>query len=82
MIGACVLGVADDQPLYRMGVVKLLEAAEDRTLVAEATNGMEAILAIEILALSDAALAERLILHRAEQTRMVMDDPSNEGSIG
>jgi len=39
--------VADDQPLYRMGVVKLLEAEEDLTLVAEATNGMEAILAIE-----------------------------------
>jgi DNA-binding NarL/FixJ family response regulator len=30
-----------------MGVVKLLEAEEDLTLVAEATNGMEAILAIE-----------------------------------
>ena len=39
--------VADDQPLYRMGVVKLLEAEEDLALVAEATNGMEAILAIE-----------------------------------
>ncbi len=30
-----------------MGVVKLLEAEEDLVLVAEATNGMEAILAIE-----------------------------------
>ncbi len=30
-----------------MGVVKLLEAEEDLALVAEATNGMEAILAIE-----------------------------------
>ncbi len=41
------VAVADDQPLYRMGVVKLLEAEEDLLLVAEATNGMEAILAIE-----------------------------------
>ncbi|HEX5589232.1 MAG TPA: 5-(carboxyamino)imidazole ribonucleotide mutase [Candidatus Limnocylindrales bacterium] len=36
-----------------------------------------AILAIEILALSDAALAQRLIEYRADQTAMVMDDPSN-----
>ena len=39
-----------------------------------------AILAIEILALSDAALAERLMDYRADQTRMVMDDPSNTGA--
>ncbi len=36
-----------------------------------------AILAIEILALSDPLLAERLLAYRADQTRMVMDDPSN-----
>ncbi len=36
-----------------------------------------AILAIEILALSDPALAGRLVAYRADQTRMVMDDPSN-----
>ncbi|MEO8468434.1 MAG: 5-(carboxyamino)imidazole ribonucleotide mutase [Chloroflexota bacterium] len=36
-----------------------------------------AILAIEILALSDPALADRLVGYRADQTRMVMDDPSN-----
>ncbi len=36
-----------------------------------------AILAVEILALSDPALAERLVGYRADQTRMVMDDPSN-----
>jgi 5-(carboxyamino)imidazole ribonucleotide mutase len=40
-----------------------------------------AILAIEILALSDAALAERLIEYRADQTRMVLDDPSNTGVL-
>jgi 5-(carboxyamino)imidazole ribonucleotide mutase len=40
-----------------------------------------AILAIEILALSDAALAERLIDYRADQTRMVLDDPSNAGAL-
>ena len=40
-----------------------------------------AILAIEILALTDAALAERLIEYRADQTRMVMDDPSNTGAL-
>ena len=36
-----------------------------------------ALLAIEILALSDPALGERLLAYRADQTRMVMDDPSN-----
>ena len=36
-----------------------------------------AILAIEILALSDPALAERLVAYRADQTRVIMDDPSN-----
>ena len=36
-----------------------------------------ALLAAEILALSDAALAERLAAYRAELTRVVMDDPSN-----
>lgn len=40
-----------------------------------------AILAIEILALGDAALAERLLVYRAEQTRMVADDPSNEAPL-
>jgi phosphoribosylaminoimidazole carboxylase PurE protein len=36
-----------------------------------------ALLAVEILALSDPALAGRLAAYRADQTRMVMDDPSN-----
>jgi phosphoribosylaminoimidazole carboxylase, PurE protein len=36
-----------------------------------------ALLAVEILALSDPALAERLERYRAELTRMVLDDPSN-----
>ena len=36
-----------------------------------------ALLAVAILALSDAALAERLAAYRAELTAMVMDDPSN-----
>jgi len=36
-----------------------------------------ALLAVEILALSDAALAGRLEAYRAEQTRDVMLDPSN-----
>ena len=36
-----------------------------------------ALLAVEILALSDAALAARLEAHRAGLTAMVMDDPSN-----
>ena len=38
-----------------------------------------AILAIEILALSDPALAARLDRYREDQTRMVTDDPSNAG---
>jgi 5-(carboxyamino)imidazole ribonucleotide mutase len=36
-----------------------------------------ALLAVEILALSDAALAGRLDAYRADLTRMVLDDPSN-----
>jgi phosphoribosylaminoimidazole carboxylase PurE protein len=36
-----------------------------------------ALLAAEILALGDPALAARLASYRAELTRMVMDDPSN-----
>ncbi len=40
-----------------------------------------AILAIEILALSDPALADRLAGYRADQTRMVMDDPSNSETL-
>jgi 5-(carboxyamino)imidazole ribonucleotide mutase len=36
-----------------------------------------ALLAVEILALSDPALATRLERYRADQTRMVLDDPSN-----
>lgn len=39
-----------------------------------------ALLAVEILALSDAALAARLLVYRADQTAMVMDDPSNAGA--
>jgi 5-(carboxyamino)imidazole ribonucleotide mutase len=39
-----------------------------------------ALLACEILALSDAALAKRLASHRAEMTKSVMDDPSNAES--
>jgi phosphoribosylaminoimidazole carboxylase PurE protein len=36
-----------------------------------------ALLAVEILALGDPALAERLAAYRADMTRKVMDDPSN-----
>jgi 5-(carboxyamino)imidazole ribonucleotide mutase len=36
-----------------------------------------ALLAVEILALHDTALADRLDAYRADLTRMVMDDPSN-----
>jgi phosphoribosylaminoimidazole carboxylase PurE protein len=36
-----------------------------------------ALLAVEILALADPALAERLGRYRADLTRMVLDDPSN-----
>jgi 5-(carboxyamino)imidazole ribonucleotide mutase len=40
-----------------------------------------ALLAVEILALSDAALAERLDAYRSDLTRMVLDDPSNANPI-
>jgi 5-(carboxyamino)imidazole ribonucleotide mutase len=40
-----------------------------------------ALLAIEILALSDAALAKRLERFRADQTQTVLDDPSNAAPL-
>ena len=40
-----------------------------------------ALLAVEILALSDPALAARLERLRADQTQMVMDDPSNAAPL-
>jgi 5-(carboxyamino)imidazole ribonucleotide mutase len=40
-----------------------------------------AILAVEILALGDQALAERLDAYRTELTRLVTDDPSNATPI-
>ncbi len=40
-----------------------------------------ALLAVEILALGDPALAGRLEAYRADQTRMVMDDPSNADAL-
>jgi 5-(carboxyamino)imidazole ribonucleotide mutase len=40
-----------------------------------------ALLAVEILALSDPALAARLERFRADQTQMVMDDPSNAAPL-
>jgi phosphoribosylcarboxyaminoimidazole (NCAIR) mutase len=39
------------------------------------------VLAIEILALSDRDLATRLAGYRADQTRMVIEDPSNEDPL-
>ena len=40
-----------------------------------------ALLAVEILALSDRALAKRLERFRADQTQMVLDDPSNAAPL-
>ena len=37
-----------------------------------------ALLAVEILALTDLGISRRLAAYRADQTRMVMTDPSNE----
>jgi len=41
------VGIADDQPIYRLGVRRLLEPEGDLAVVAEASNGMEAILLVE-----------------------------------
>lgn len=41
------VAVADDQPIYRVGVARLLEPEGDLTLVGEAANGQEAILVVE-----------------------------------
>ncbi len=41
-----------------------------------------ALLAAEILALNDSALSERLEAYRADQTRMVLEDPSNTETAG
>lgn len=44
---AIKVGVADDHPIFRMGVGKLIEPERDLALVGEASNGMEAILLVE-----------------------------------
>ncbi len=41
------VGVVDDHPIYRTGVVRLLEPEDDLTVIGEGANGMEAILLIE-----------------------------------
>jgi len=40
-----------------------------------------ALLAVEILALTDPALADRLRAYRDDQTRLVLEDPSNEAPV-
>ncbi|HYH92538.1 MAG TPA: 5-(carboxyamino)imidazole ribonucleotide mutase, partial [Candidatus Saccharimonadales bacterium] len=46
--------------------------------IGNATNA--GLLAAQILAVGDAALAERLTAWRAAQTQGVLDDPSNQGA--
>ncbi len=41
------VAVADDEPVYRLGVVRLMEPEGDLTVVGEASNGMEAMLLLE-----------------------------------
>ncbi len=41
------VGIADDHPVYRLGIRALLEPESDLTLVGEAANGMEAMLLLE-----------------------------------
>jgi 5-(carboxyamino)imidazole ribonucleotide mutase len=48
--------------------------------IGNAENG--ALLAAAILALSDPALAARLVAYRAAQTEAVMGDPSNADPLG
>jgi DNA-binding NarL/FixJ family response regulator len=41
------VAIADDEPVYRLGLMKLLEAESDLSMVGEASNGMEAMLLLE-----------------------------------
>ena len=41
------VGIADNHPIYRLGLQKLLEPEDDLILIGEATNGMEAVLLAE-----------------------------------
>jgi DNA-binding NarL/FixJ family response regulator len=41
------VAIADDEPVYRLGLMRLLEAESDISPVGEATNGMEAMLLLE-----------------------------------
>lgn len=41
------VAIADDEPVYRLGLMKLLEAESDISPVGEASNGMEAMLLLE-----------------------------------
>jgi len=47
--GVIKVAVADDFPVYRLGLRRLLEPEEDLVIVGEAGNGMEAILLLEKL---------------------------------
>jgi len=44
---AVKIAVADDHPLYRLGVTKLLETEGDLSVVGEGANGQEALLLVE-----------------------------------
>lgn len=41
------MAIADDEPVYRLGLMRLLEAESDISPVGEASNGMEAMLLLE-----------------------------------
>lgn len=41
------VAIADDEPVYRLGLMRLLEAESDISPVGEASNGMEAMLLLE-----------------------------------
>ena len=58
----------DDHPLLREGVAALLAAQSDMTLVAEASNGREAI--------------AQYRLHRPDVTLMDLQMPEMNGEIG
>jgi phosphoribosylaminoimidazole carboxylase PurE protein len=68
---------------YLGGLDSLLSIVQMPRGIPVATVGIgnaenAALLAAAIVALADPALAERLAAYRADQARMVLDDPSNE----
>jgi len=79
VIGVPMKGGVSDGLDALLSIVQMPKGVPVATVgIGNATNA--ALLAAQILAQSDADLAERLIAHRAAQAQAILDDPTNAGT--